>query len=282
MTSDPACAARRRSIALLWVGVVLLGLLWSAAPAQADDPIHPLLREFFRTGRYALYISAKEQRKARIFHSRRAGAFLILDSDYGRALLIEPRVKKVVALSADEVAQRPDGGMDVVADATFEDLGGFRLERRDVLINVKGLTARLQPRKYLLGLHEAADLTLHTPEYERKGRRYRVRASEIRRLKAFPADVRVRVFFGSWCHTCARLLPRVLKVGNALSDSKIEFEYYGLPPVPAMGRDLEARRHQITHIPTALVYVGGKQVGRINSIGLSCPEAAFRKVLGRL
>ena len=281
MTIEPASALKPRRRALAFVSAALLFVLFGGAPTTAEDPIHPELREFFRTGKYALYISGTEQAKARFFHSRRAGAFLILGSDFGQALLIRPRAKTVTALSPDDVAERPDGGMDVVAKAELQELGAIRLERRDVLINVEGLTARLQPRKYLLGLKEAADLTLHTPEYERKGKPYRLRPSETKRLKSEKRDVKVRVFFGSWCHTCTRLLPRIIKVDQVLADSNIEFDYYGLPKVPAMGRDPQARKHRIKRIPTALVYVDGKLIGRISSTGLSCPEAAICNLLTR-
>ena len=247
-----------------------------AAPA---DPIHSELREFFLTGKYILYISQKAQ-NAKIYHSRGAGAFLVLGSDFGRALLIEPKTRTVSALPEEKVARRPDGGMDVVADAPIEKLGSFSLSRGDVVISAPELKARLRPQPYLIGLKTGEELILHTPEYERDGSSYRPNATAIRSLRGATQPVVMRVYFGSWCHTCSRLLPRILKVEKALEGTNIRFEYYGLPKgARAMARDPLARRYGIKRIPTGLVSVDGRSAGRIDSTQFAKPEAALLELL---
>jgi len=250
--------------------------------AAKQDPIHAELREFFPTGKYTLFISGRQQTGSRIYHSRRAGAFLVTGSDYGRALLIEPKKKTVSAVHDDSVAQRPDKGVDVVASAKVEPLGNFSVSRGDVVISAPGLRARLRPQQYLLGIKSADDMILHTPEYERNGTSYRPGAAELRKLQASQKDVVVRVYFGTWCHTCTRLLPRILRVDKALRGSAIKFEYYGLPKgARAMARDPLARRNNIKRIPTGLVTVGGRPAGRINSTQFARPEVALCNLILR-
>lgn len=261
--------------------LLLVPFLHASSVAAADDPIHAELRDFFPTGKYVLYISGKPQARAHIFHSRKAGAFLITGSAFGRALLIQPRTKTVSAIDEDDAARSPDNGIDVVAHAKIETLGSIRLVRGgDVMISVPGLRARLRPQQYLLGLKTADDLILHTPEYERNGIGYQPGASEIRRLEASGKETVVRVYFGTWCHTCSRLLPRILKVDKALTGSTIQFEYYGLPKgSKAMARDPLARRNKIRRIPTGLVTVNGASAGRINSTMFGRPEVALCRIV---
>lgn len=277
-TRHPLC---RRLLACLIVLAFASASLLHPLSAVADDPIHPELREFFPTGKYVLYISGKAQGKARILYSRKAGAFLILGSDYGRALLLQPKTKTVSAIDEDDAARRPDKGIDVVADAAIERLGSIRRVRGgDVVISVEGLRARLRPQEYLIGLKNADELILHTPEYERKGRGYKPGRNEIRRLESSGKETVVRVYFGSWCHTCSRLLPRILKVEKALEGTTIQFEYYGLPKgAKAMARDPLARRNKIRRIPTGLVTIDGASAGRINSTQFARPELALCRLV---
>ncbi|MDF1701012.1 MAG: thioredoxin family protein [Planctomycetota bacterium] len=270
----------------LLLGLVLLGglVLASGLPstASADDQvIHETMREFYRTGKYVMYVSGERQAEARIYHSRRAGAFLVLGSAYGKPLVIQPREKTVSELGADEVAERPDKGVDVVADATIASLGAVRLDKGGMAIDVEGLLARLQPQPYLLGVKNAEEVLLHSPEYERAGSSYRPRAADIKRIKASASEIEVIVYFGSWCPTCKRLLPRIIKVDEAIAGSNVKITYYGLPKGRAMSKDANVRRHRVKRIPTAVVLKDGKAVGQITSKGLGRPEAAILSALGK-
>ena len=265
------------------MGLMLMALVMLApARASADDTIDETLREFYRTGKWILYVSGEVQKQARVYHSRRAGAFLIMGSSYDQPLLIEPREKKVSSLPEDQVAVRPDKGLDVVAGAPKEELGTFRFDGSDVAIDVEGLVARLQPRPYLLGLHEIEEVLLHTPEYERDAEAYQPDADDVEKLKAATRKLEVVVFFGTWCPTCRRLLPRILSVDQAIAGSGVHISYYGLPKGNAMKQDAEARKNDIKRIPTGVVYVDGRRVGEISSTAWSRPERALRLALSGL
>jgi thiol-disulfide isomerase/thioredoxin len=266
---------------LLLVGLVLLmppllmPRLIAPAAAADDELIHETLREFYRSGKYVLYIDGQADTKSRIYHSRRAGAFLVLGSSYGKPLLVQPRETTISALSEDQVAERPDKGVDVLAEAKVTKLGAIRLDKGGMAIKVEGLLARLQPQPYLLGAKDAATVLLHSPEYQRAGAAYRPRAADVKRIKAGTKEIEVVVFFGSWCPSCRRLLPRILRVDEAIAGSKIKVTYYGLPKGKAMRRDPEARKRGIKRIPTGIVLVDGRAVGTISSRGWSRPEKAL-------
>jgi thiol-disulfide isomerase/thioredoxin len=257
------------------------GLLACAAPAHADDDAHKTLREFGRSGQYTLYISKKVQRKARIFHSRRAGAFLILDTDYGKPWLILPREKKVATVAADAILDDKAQRIDLKADAELEDLGSFRLQGRDILIHVEGLIARLRPSTYALGPLNAEELLLHTPDYAPVAERYRPNKRDLQALIDCAIPTEVTIFFGTWCPTCKRLLPRVLKVDQAIEGSNVKITYYGLPKGRGMRSEPTARRNSVTRVPTGVIYVDGRRAGTISSRGLNRPETALCSALTR-
>lgn len=261
---------------LLVLLLVCIGGLASRAAIADDEPlIHPTLREFYRTGKYAIFIDGKAQHAARIFQSRRAGGFLVLDTDYGKPLLFLPRQRVVSTVSIDDVPLRPDKGMDVLNKANIVELGELRIDRGGMAINIDGLTSRLQPQRYLVGPKSAEEVLLHSPEYGRAGASYQPSAADVRKIKSADRDVEVVVFFGTWCPTCRRLLPRILKVDGAIDGAKIRITYYGLDKGPGVKPDPKLSHYGVKHIPTGVVLVDGKAVGQISSRNLSRPERAI-------
>ena len=60
---------------------------------------------------------------------------------------------------------------------------------------------------------------------------------------------------------------------SGLAGGRFQFEYYGLPtPFDA---EPEAKRHKIEAVPTAILYVGDKEIGRIPNSQWSNPEVAL-------
>lgn len=260
--------------------VLLCGAVAALLPraASADDGLtHPELREFFRTGKYVMYISGEVQSKAPVYHSRRAGAFLVTDTSYGKPLLIQPREQIISTVKADEIAVRPDKGVDLVAGATVTKLGDIKIDRNGMAIRVEGLVARLAPQPHLLGKKDAEEVLLHSPEYGRAGASYRPSEADIRRIKAVDREIEVVVYFGTWCPTCRRLLPRILKVDEAIQGSKVTISYYGL----AKGRSSsEIQRYGIKRVPTGVIMVNGRAAGQISGTSFSRPERAIASALG--
>ena len=100
-----------------------------------------------------------------------------------------------------------------------------------------------------------------------------------RALKNEPKTVKVRVFFGSWCPHCRTHIPFLLRVEDELRGSHVTFEYIGLPRPPQAWQDPEVKRLKIGGVPTGVVYVGGKEVGRITGEGWNAPEVLLNKIV---
>jgi thiol-disulfide isomerase/thioredoxin len=254
----------------------LAALAPSLAGAQvAADAV---LRAFHPTSEYRLLLAGKAA-TAEIYDSQLAGALLILSSSLSSPVILNKRGGQVGTVHVMKVAKRPDGSVDLLADAELADLGHFRLQGEDVVFTVDGREARLAPSPPLIGVHPRSDLVSHSPEYLRDAEAYSPDPAVLSSLRRQGQPVVVRIFFGSWCPHCKEKLPHVLKVEQALSGSKIAFEYYGLPKPPQAWSDREATRLQVREVPTGIVYVAGREIGRIQRYDWDRVEATLASLL---
>jgi thiol-disulfide isomerase/thioredoxin len=262
MTTEDATMNRiARSVSL----AALAGLLLTALPTLAQVPSDAVLRDFVPTGDYLLKVGGKEVPKARIYFSERAAAYLVVTSAFDSPVLLSPRGGSVETVNLMKVVKRDDGTIDLLADATLQALGRFQVDGQEIAFRVGGQEARLAPNPPLVGTHPIADLLAHSPEYGHGAALYHPDDGVLAQLRQRAQPVEVRVFFGSWCPHCKRYLPNVLKVQEELEGSKIAFEYYGVASPPEGWQDPELLRLGVHGVPTAIVYVGGKELGRITS-----------------
>jgi thiol-disulfide isomerase/thioredoxin len=227
-----------------------------------------------------VFIAGKEEAKAEVFQSRGAGALLVRGTTFGSPFLLCLRDRVVDKVrDGDILAQADSRCVDLAAAAVLERVGPLRQEGQDLLVDAPTLVARLSIRPNLLGLVEGEDLLQSLPEYERDAERYEVDEALLQRLQSLEKDTEVTIYFGSWCHTCRRMLGRVLRVERELDDSNITFRYYGVPKPPDMYRDEAVRRDNIRKLPTGVVTKDGKPAGTIVSLAWSRPEGALGQLL---
>jgi len=259
----------------------LAALLLAAASVHAQAaPSDAVLRDFQRSGIRVLVVNGQEDKKAEIYLNESIPAYLILPSPASALspILLTPRAGTVETVSLAKVARQKDGTVDLLADAVMTPQGAFKVEGDDVTFTTEGKRAALAPSPPLLGVKKNADLKTHSPEYARLAQSYAPQAAALQALRKTAQPVTVRVFFGSWCPFCREHVPLLLKVEDQLGGaSKIRFEYYGLPPHDF--KEPEAQRMGIKSVPTAIVSVNGRQVGRIEAAEWDAPEAALAKLL---
>jgi thiol-disulfide isomerase/thioredoxin len=84
--------------------------------------------------------------------------------------------------------------------------------------------------------------------------------SELSSLKY--DDIRVIVFFGTWCHDSKRELPKALKIFNdiGINDENIELIAVGFDKKEPLGR---AAKLKLVYTPTLIFFRGSKEIGRI-------------------
>lgn len=258
-----------------WLAALAAALLLhaaSSAPVRAQVPADSVLRDFQPTGDYLLFLDGKEASKAEIYSSRRAASLLLMTSAFESPVMLQPGMGRVESVNLMKVVKKQDGSIDILADATLENLGSFRLDGGEIVFTAYGKEARLKPKPPLVGHHDRSDLVTHSPEYLQGAASYQPSSRALELLRQQGQAVEVRVYFGSWCSVCKRYLPNVLRVEEELDGSKIDFEYYGLDSPPDGWQDPELKRVGVKSVPTGIVYVGGREAGRIST------PAAWAKV----
>jgi len=261
----------RFTFSALAVAVTLL----AAAPLAAQQ-IDGVLRDFASTGDFILEVGGKEATSARIYRSE-VPAILLIADELPSPTLILLRERSLQTVGFMKVIQRQDGMADILADAELTPIGSFTVDGEAIEFFAGGQRMRLKPRPYLIGEQGLSDMLQHSPEYRRKAAAYEPDSTALAALKKSDQPVRVRVYFGSWCPFCSRYVPNILKVAEQLQ-GEIDFEFYGLPQ-DGMADEPAAKRDGVQGVPTGIVYVGGKEVGRLEAREWTSPESALRRLV---
>jgi thiol-disulfide isomerase/thioredoxin len=255
--------------------LALLAVPFVAAHAQAI-PSDSVLRGFQPSGEYTLIVEGVPVPGAEIYQNDKIPAMLILTSALPSPVMLSPRTGKAETVNLMKVSKQKDGSVDLLADAVLAPLGQFTTEGENVSFAFQGKKVRLNPRPALLGVKSNADLKGYLPDYVRNAKNYSPNAAAVADLKKLGTPVTVRVYFGSWCPHCRQHVPLLLKVEDQVQNPKIRFEYFGLP---RDFNDPEAKKAGIHSVPTGIVYINGKEAGRITGEGWTSPEVLLDRII---
>jgi thiol-disulfide isomerase/thioredoxin len=267
----------KRSVAVAALGFALLAVA-SAASAQGV-PSDSVLKGFQPSGDYVLVVNGKPVPAAEIYQNDQVPAILVLTSALPSPVLLTPRAGSVETVHIMKIAKQKDGTVDLLADAVLAPIGQFEQQGENVVFTYEGRKVSLNGKPPLTGLHKAADLKAHNPQYARGATVYKPNGDAIASLKKDPVPVTVRVVFGSWCPHCRQHVPYMLKVEDELKGSQIHFEYFGLPKPPDAWKHPEVKRLGVKGVPTGIVYKNGKEIGRIVGEDWGAPEVQLNKIV---
>jgi thiol-disulfide isomerase/thioredoxin len=216
---------------------------------------------------------------AEVLYSRDAGAFLIVAPELPSPTLLSARTRQVASVQSLKLAPTADGGYELLPNAVSGQEGSFERDAEGrVRFSTAGKSAVLVQRPWILGFQGPRKIRAMNAQYDRRARQYAPNAEALAELQEAGDDVRVDVYFGEWCPHCAQVVPRVLRVEEALGDGAPKFRYYGLPE--AMGNDPVTKQRGLTGVPTAIVFRNGEEIGRVYGPSFERPETALAAVLG--
>ncbi len=262
----------RLAAAVFVLAVLLAGL----APAGAQVP-DPMFSDFEPVGSYSLEVGGQAVPSAEIYQSERARAILVMSSKLDGPVLVNMRSRQVESVALMSLAKRSDGSIDVLADAPIQPVSAFEVLENGVSFSFGGKSVQLLARESLTGRQTAQSLLEYEPAYERAAASYEPNGSLVAELEKRTDPIRVQVFFNSKCGVCKQMVPRIIKLDRTLDSSNIEFDYYGLPD--SYSGDEEMDRKGVTGVPTGIVYVKGREVGRIIGGDWRIPELAIKNAL---
>lgn len=267
----PRTRRRRALLPLLATGLLI------AAVAAAQMPSDAVLSGFEPTSQFRFVLGDETPAGTQVYFSERAVAYLVMSPALSSPLLVSPRSRAVEKVHLMKVRKNDDGTIDLLADAVLDPLGSFRLSGQSVVFEVGGKPAKLAPKPDLLGSQAARDLLADDVEYARGAEEYQPAGAALAALRQATKPATVRVYFGSWCPACKRLVPRLLRVEQALAGSAIRFEYYGLPK--DLASDPVSERMDVHGVPTGIVFRDGKEIGRLTQDAWNAPERSLLEIL---
>ena len=124
------------------------------------------------------------------------------------------------------------------------------------IVSPQSLEARAD--RYPLGDISQAELLERHEVFKRNYDAYEVTAG----IDGLPADLKVKILFGTWCHDSEREVPRMLKL---LAASGVKEENISLISLDIRKEEPEgrARALDVRFTPTFIFFIGGTELGRI-------------------
>ena len=112
--------------------------------------------------------------------------------------------------------------------------------------------------RYPVGDISQADLLQRHEVFKRNYDAYEVTAG----IDGLPADLKVKILFGTWCHDSEREVPRMLKL---LAASGVKEDNISLISLDIRKEEPEGRAKALAvrFTPTFIFFIGGTELGRI-------------------
>jgi thiol-disulfide isomerase/thioredoxin len=258
-----------------------LALAGASSPLGAQSPVGKRQSGFELIDDYVLEVGGSIAEDAVLYASRETRAILIVSQELPAPVLLWPRSRGVETLQMLKVARSEGGTAEVLPDPVIAVHAPFLIESPRVKFLVDGVAAALAPKPPLLGLKDTAEMVAHSSVYKQRANAYAPQKDLVDKLRVQDKDVRVRVFFGSWCPACGQMVPRLMRVAEGVGDDvPLKVEYYGLPQGESFSRDPEVQKYGITQVPTGVVLLDGKEIGRISGNQWRSPEGRISELLG--
>jgi thiol-disulfide isomerase/thioredoxin len=247
-----------------------LAALFVASWLHAQS-LDPMLRDFRLNGDYILVVDGKAT-EAEIYYSEQAGALLIMSSAFASPVLIRPRPGTAETVSIMKIAKKDNGTADLLTGAISSAPSPIQMTGDSVRFTADKKTAELQVKPPLLGYHSVYEVVAHNPEYKVGAQNYAPNSSAIASLRKEAQPVKVVIFYGSWCPHCRLMVPHAVKDEQLLRNTSVSFQYFGVSR--NFGIETEVQKNKITAVPTGIIYLGGKEIGRIEGASWDAPEVA--------
>jgi hypothetical protein len=131
----------------------------------------------------------------------------------------------------------------------------------------------------LLGPVDRERILAHSPAWQESVAAYQPDPAAIEKLRGLGREVRIEVFFGSWCSDSAAHVPAFFKVLDLAETPLLQPAYFGVPEAKDKRAEYVQGR-KIVKLPTFLVLVDGREIGRIEETPKKSVEADLVKILG--
>lgn len=131
----------------------------------------------------------------------------------------------------------------------------------------------------IVGPVSREDILEHSPAWADDAAAYEPDPDAVEKLRGLPREARIEVYFGSWCSDSAAHVPAFFKLLDLVDTPLLRVSYIGLPRAKEQ-RTPYCGDREITRIPTFIVFVDGREAGRIVETPERSVEADLVRILG--
>jgi thiol-disulfide isomerase/thioredoxin len=264
---------------IAWACASLSRAQGSPAPAQ-ESAATAAPRAWFENFSYRVEIDGAPSPQARLFITSGRPSLLLVAPELKRPAVIQINGREVFQVEAASVADGPVPNQVALADSEIHGPADpYTRDGEAVIFFRDGHRIRVSPRPPIIGPATTEDLLNQLPAYRKGMSDYTPSGSDLFYLKGYKYDVKVEVFFGSWCPHCRVMVPMLLKSLAEAANPKIQLSFHGVPP-PPFGSYVPARENKIDGVPTFIVSADGKEIGRFSTVaGDSRVEHELVKIL---
>lgn len=148
-----------------------------------------------------------------------------------------------------------------------------------VLIFSLGLVPCGAGPKDLTGPTTREAILAHTPSWQDQIAAYQPDPAALDKLRGLGREVRIEVFFGSWCSDSMAHVSAFFKILDLVDSPLLQPSYFGVPEAKEK-RAAFFEGRTIEKLPTFIIWVDGREVGRIVETPQKSVEADLVKILG--
>lgn len=118
-----------------------------------------------------------------------------------------------------------------------------------------------------------------SPDWQGVVAAYQPDPEALDKLRGLAREVRIEVYFGSWCSDSEAHVSAFFKILDLVETPLLQASYIGVPEAKDK-REPYGRDRKIVKLPTFIVLVDGREAGRIVETPQKSVEADLVKILG--
>ncbi|HKY31890.1 MAG TPA: thioredoxin family protein [Candidatus Polarisedimenticolia bacterium] len=227
---------------------------------------------------WSLEVDGKPADEARFFVDREQRKVLVHAPGLAKAAVLDLPTKKVTPVDRAEVAL--DAASDLARMRPGAEAGApgadYTVQGAQVIFYLGGNRLKITPKQPLEGQATEDAILRHSPLYRKGKTDYSPSPADVARIKAVDKEVRIEVFFGTWCPHCKVLVPKFMRTMEDADNRRITVAYHGVPR--NFGEYGPARSKGVTGVPTFIFTQGDREVGRIPGE----PEGPIEQAVARI
>jgi thiol-disulfide isomerase/thioredoxin len=214
--------------------------------------------------------------------------YLVYQSrDFQNLLVIPPGTDSawVLALPDKRVFAIPRGrvsltgvGADVTSAQPVE-RGAFAKTGADIVFQAGEENIRVYPWAPLVGEVPLTTLLVKKKEYAESAAEYTPDSVAVRIVKGRREPAEIMVFFGTWCSTCRKHLPELIRVLEDADNPALTARFIAVDENLTNPRDL-IDRFEVHTTPTVVVLAGTREIGRIAGLPKTTMDRDLAAILG--